>query len=281
MGRCKVFTNSVSDISPELAREYNITIVPDVVLFRDREYFCGVDMDPPKLYKMMRENPKLPSTSHPNPSIYAEWFEKAADYDEIVCVNVSSKMSGSYSTATQTALAMAADGFKPVIYTYDSLQVSLGLAYLVIKAAELAQTGATAKEVIAHLDGIRDKVGVYFWMKSLENARKGGRVGDIKCLTADFLGIRPVLMFRDGTVHDVNLMRSYDKAMMRVAKYYQDRARKGGRVFVGHADNEKDALRLKQRILEFDPDAQISIEWVGAAIGIYSGEGAVCVVFGE
>ena len=168
-----------------------------------------------------------------------------------------------------------------MIYTYDSLQVSLGLAYLVIKAAELAQTGATAKEVIAHLDGIRDKVGVYFWMKSLENARKGGRGGDIKCLTADFLGIRPVLMFRDGTVHDVNLMRSYDKAMMRVAKYYQDRARRGGRVFVGHADNEKDALRLKERILQFDPDAQISIEWVGAAIGIYSGEGAVCVVFGE
>ena len=61
MGRCKVFTNSVSDISPELAREYNITIVPDVVLFRDREYFCGVDMDHPKLYKMMRESPKLPT----------------------------------------------------------------------------------------------------------------------------------------------------------------------------------------------------------------------------
>ena len=281
MGNCKIFTNSVSDFSPELARQYNVTVVPDVVLFRDKEYFCGIDMDPPKLYRMMREDPRLPSTSHPNPSIYAECFETAADYDEILCINVSSRMSGSYNTATQTAREMAEDGFKPVIYTYDSLQVSLGIAFLVLKAAEMAQAGAAAQEIIAHLDTIRDKVGVYFWMRSLENARKGGRVGNIKCLTADMLGIRPVLTFRDGTVQDVNLMRSYDKALLRVAKYYQDKARKGGRVFVGHADNEKDALRLKQRILEYDADAQVSIEWVGAAIGIYSGEGAVAVVFGE
>ncbi|MHC1786937.1 MAG: DegV family protein [Christensenellales bacterium] len=279
MGNCKIFTNSVSDLSPERARQYNIGVVADIVIFQDKEYQCNVDIDPPKLFAMMRESRRLPSTSHPNEYIYANSFRSAQAYDEILCINVSSVMSGSYQTACSCAKTLAEEGFKPRIYTYDSLQVSFGLTILVIEAAKLAAEGKTAGEIIQYLDTIRDRVAVYFVMRSLENAKRGGRVGEIKCLTAGLLGIHPMLTFRDGTVKEVRLMHTFDKALLRVAECYCKLARKGSMVFVYHADNEPDALRIKQYILDFDPEADVHIDWIGVAIGIYTGEGTVGIAF--
>ena len=281
MQKCRIYTNSVSDLSPALAAEYNIGIVPDIILFKDKEYFNNIDIDPPRLFEMLREVPYLPTTSHPNQSIYAEAFSAAAEYDEILCINVTTRMSGSFNTATQTAQALREEGFPAQVYTYDSLNVSLGLGFLSIRAAELARNGAGARQIMEHLDTIRDKVGVYFCMPSLENAKKGGRIGEIKCFAADVLGIRPILTFRDGTVKDLNLTRGFNKAVERIFKYYADRAKRGGRVFVCHANNERDALKLKKRVEALDPDARVSIEWVGAVIGIYTGEGTIALIFEE
>ena len=282
MGKCKIFTNSVSDITPELAREFDITVVPDVVIFGNKEYETTTDIDPPKLYRLLRQVDYLPTTSHPNQYIYSTCFETASGYEEILCVNVSSRMSGSMGTATLTANAMAEEGFKTKIYTYDSLQASFGIAYQAIQAAILAKQGASAPEIIAQLDLIRDRVGVYFCMSSLENAKKGGRIGEIKCLAADLMGIRPVLTFKEGTVKELNLTRGFDRALNRVARYYEERAKKGGGlVFVCHADNEPEALRMRDRILKLDPEAQVRVEWIGVAIGVYTGEGAIGIIFEE
>ncbi|MDD2561416.1 MAG: DegV family protein [Eubacteriales bacterium] len=281
MAKCRVFTNSVSDITPEIASEYGITVIPDVVIFGDREYQTTIDIDPPKLYQLLRQVDYLPTTSHPNPYIYSTCFETASDYEEILCINVSSRMSGSMNTASLTAATLAEEGFGPKIYTYDSMQVSYGLAYQVIQAAILARQGATAREIMAELDQIRDRVGVYFCMSSLANAKKGGRIGEVKCLAADLMGIRPVLTFRDGTVKELNLTRGFDRALERVAKYYDERAKKGGMVFVCHANNEPEALRMRERVLNTDPDAQVRVEWIGVAIGVYTGEGAIGLIFQE
>ncbi len=281
MAKCRVFTNSVSDITPEIASEYGITVIPDVVIFGDREYQTTIDIDPPKLYQLLRQVDYLPTTSHPNPYIYSTCFETASDYEEILCINVSSRMSGSMNTASLTAATLAEEGFGPKIYTYDSMQVSYGLAYQVIQAAILARQGATAREIMAELDQIRDRVGVCFCMSSLANAKKGGRIGEVKCLAADLMGIRPVLTFRDGTVKELNLTRGFDRALERVAKYYDERAKKGGMVFVCHANNEPEALRMRERVLNTDPDAQVRVEWIGVAIGVYTGEGAIGLIFQE
>ena len=160
MAKCRVFTNSVSDITPEIASEYGITVIPDVVIFGDREYQTTIDIDPPKLYQLLRQVDYLPTTSHPNPYIYSTCFETASDYEEILCINVSSRMSGSMNTASLTAATLAEEGFGPKIYTYDSMQVSYGLAYQVIQAAILARQGATAREMEAELDQNRGRVGV-------------------------------------------------------------------------------------------------------------------------
>ncbi len=279
MGKCKVFTNSVSDLPVSLAQEYNIGIVPDIVISEGKEYSCGIDLEPPQLFELMRSSPALPTTSHPNIFIYQSCFKQAEDYDEILCITITSVMSGSFRTATSAAQALAEEGFAPRVYTYDSMQVSCGLTLMVLQAAQLAQDGKSAEEIIAHLDSIRDKVCLYFSLKSLDNAKKGGRVGDIKHLAAGLLKIVPMLTFRDGTAKDIGLIRHFDRAVNTLSSYYEKFAQKGQRVLIYHGDNHKDALRLKDLVLAIDPDCDIVIVWVGPAIGIYAGEGAIAIAF--
>jgi len=281
MKKCAIITNSVSDLSPSLSEKYGVMVIPDVVIFEDHEYLTNIDIDPPMLYRLMRDHPKLPTTSHPNQDIYMEYNAKAAEYDEILCITVTSVMSGSGSTAALAAKMMQEKGFRPKIYLFDSLQVSYGLAYLAIEAAKMAQQGLGALEIIAHLDQIRDKVGSYFCMNTLENARKGGRIGEVKSLTADLLGIKPVLSFRGGTVKELGIARNFDSAIHRIFKLYKYRAKKGGLVFVCHSNHEEVAQRLREQLLRLDPDAEILVEWIGVAIGIYTGERTVGLIFGE
>ena len=119
-------------------------------------------------------------------------------------------------------------------------------------------------------------------MKSLQNAKKAGRLGLIRTVAADALGVKPVLMFREGIVSEVGLVRKYKAALKRLVEIYEERAgEKGGKVMIFHADNEADALLLQEGILAVDPDAKVSIGWLGGGIGIYTGEGAVGLVFLE
>ena len=281
MGRCKIFTNSIADLPAQFVEQYDIGVVPELVIIKDKEYFCGIDLDAPQLYDLMRQSDVLPGTSHPNEYNYETCFKTAEQYDEILCITVTSVMSGSYQTASLAARSLAEEGFKPPIYVYDSLHVSCGQSLMVLDAAKMAQDGESAAQIMRYLDSIRSKIGVYFCLRSLENAKKGGRVGEIKSLAAGLLKILPVLTFRDGTIKELRLVRNFQKAVLSLAEYYKKSGKKGGKVLIYHANNEKDALRLKECILRDEPCADILIDWIGPAIGIYAGEGAIGIAFIE
>lgn len=276
-----IFTNSVSDISPALAEAYGIHIVPDIILFDTEEYRNNIDIDPPTLYKKLTVCEKLPTTSHPNPSIYIDCFKQAADASDIICINLTSKMSGSINSANDAKMDLEAEGFAPRIHVYDSLQVSFGLATMVIKAAEMANEGASAEEILAQLDAMRTHMGVYFVMESLEYAKKGGRVGAIRVLAADLLGVKPILMFRDGLVRDVGIVRGFSAGVQRVLDFYAQQAKFGGEVFLFHSDRQALASNVADQLRKIDPDVKIRIEWVGAVIGIYTGPGCLGIAFTE
>ena len=278
-----ILTNSVSDISPALAQELGVTLIPDTIAFGPgRQYLNNVDIDPPALYRELANASKLPTTAHPNIAQFTDAFHAAAvGASELLCISLTSKMSGSCNTAGTAKKLLQEQGFTVPITVYDSLQVSFGQAVLVSEAAQMAKRGATAAEIAARLDTLREHVGVYFVMPSLANARKGGRVGAIRVLAADLLKVKPILMFRDGLVRDVGIVRGMDAGIDRVVEHYRTGARYGQEVFLFHADREEKAKEVAARIQAIDPAAHIRIEWVGAVIGIYTGAGCIGVAFRE
>lgn len=278
----KIFTNSVSDLTPQYAQELGVTMIPDIIAFSaEEQYRNNEEIDPPALYRRLAVCQKLPTTSHPNLEQYMQAFRSASDADEILCISLTSKMSGSYGTACSARQLLQEQGFTVPIRVYDSLQVSYGLAFLVRQAARMAQRGDTADQIMEQLDLLRPKVGVYFVMESLENARRGGRVGAIRVLAADLLKVKPILTFRDGLVYDQGVVRGYSKAVDRVLERYRQKAQFGGEVFLFHADRQELAEEVEKRLLEIDPQAKVQIGWVGAVIGIYTGPGCLGLAFQE
>lgn len=163
-------------------------------------------------------------------------FQTVGEGDEVLCLSPTSKMSGAYNTACSARELLKDQGFTTPITVYDSLQVSFGLAVLAREAGRMAKAGLSAAQIVDRLDQLRPKVGVYFVMESLENARRGGRVGAIRVLAADLLKVKPILTFRDGLVRDIGIVRGYANAVERVISLYQSKAQYGGEVFLFHAD---------------------------------------------
>ncbi|MGI5894502.1 MAG: DegV family protein [Candidatus Merdivicinus sp.] len=282
MKKVRIFTNSVSDLSPEWAEQEGITLIPDVIAFSPSEQFLNnIHISPPELYRRLASAERLPTTSHPNIDQYMQAFSSVRPDEEILCICLTSKMSGSFNTASTAAKLLKEQGFSVPITVYDSLQVSFGLAMLAVQAARMAKNGSDIADICAMLDEKKSKIGVYFVMESLQNARKGGRVGAIRVLAADLLNVKPVLMFRDGLVRDIGIVRGFQTALEKVIQYYRDRAALGGEVCIFHADRPELANYVRQQILAYDPSAKIRIEWVGAVIGIYTGAGCIGIAFWE
>ncbi len=281
MQKVKIVTHSGCDLTPEMAAEYGITVLPDLVVFGEKQYRNNVDIHPEEFYQRIGSGEVFPTSAHPSLTEFTDAFEAAADYEQILCIVMSAKMTSTVNTANIAAQLMAEDDFQPEIYVYDSMQVSFGMGLAVLEAARMARAGADAAQIMAHLDDLVPRIGVYFVMRSLKYAHKGGRIGAIKAVGADALGVKPLLRFRDGTVSDITLNRRFSDGIKAVFRKYRDNAGDNPEVFIFHACNEPDAQLLRQMILEHNPNAKPKICWVGPVVGIYTGVGCVGISFEE
>ena len=282
MQKVKIITHSGSDLTFQEASELNITLLPDLVVFGNEQFRNNIDILPDEFYTRLEQDDVFPTSAHPNLLEFMDAFRAAADYEAIICLVMSSQMTNAIGTAQIAArMVREEEDFRPEIYIYDSQQVSYGLGIAAIDAANMARSGCSAQEILTHLDEIVPRIGVYFVMKSLKYARKGGRVGAIKAVTADTLGVKPLLSFRDGTVSDILLNRRFSDGVHAIFKKYQRLSGEDPDVFVFHARNEEAALQLQSMIEEYNPAARVQIHKVGPAVGIYTGIGCVGIAFKE
>lgn len=278
-----IVTNTICDLTTEMAEEYGIYMIPDLVIFSENEQFKNnIEIDPPTFYKRLAECETLPTTSHPNIELHISTIKRAAENaDEVLVLSPTNKMSGAYSTACTSRSMLIEQGFTTPITVYNSLQVSFGLGVVAREAAKLAKQNLSAAEIVEKLEEMRPKVGVYFALKTLDYARRGGRIGAIRCLAADLLKVKPILTFKDGLVKDLTIVRGFDKALARVIELYRERADYGKDVIIFHSDREDLAEDVKNQLLAMDPECKINICWIGCAIGVYTGAGSVGIAFLE
>ena len=284
MQNVKIITHSGCDLTQDMVTGLDINILPDLVVFGDEQYLNHVSIHPEEFYARIESGDVFPTSAHPTLSDFMNAFRSAAqDHEEILCIVMSSQMTSTVNTATLAAnLLKEEEDFASRIYIYDSMQVSFGMGFAVYQAAEMAKAGASAQQIIDFLDELVPRIGVYFVMNSLKYARKGGRVGAIRAIGADALGVKPLLSFRNGTVSDIKLNRRFSDGVQAIFKKYQTLADLDSPdVYIFHACNEKDALQLEEWIRAFNPKARTRLHIVGPVVGIYTGIGCVGISFKE
>ena len=272
MQKVKIVTHSGCDLSLGELEKHDIAMIPDWVIFDGTEYRNNIDIFPDTFYARLEASNVLPTSAHPSPAEFMDTFESLSDYEEILFIALSSKLTGTYNTASIAAQLMEEDDFGSKIHIFDSCQASFGAALIVLEAARLAKEGLDAELV--------PRIGVFFVMNTLMYAYKGGRIGSVKAITGETLGIKPLLVFQDGTVKDLSLNRTFNEGLKSVYKRYKLYIGEDDKeVIIFHACNEKGALKLKAMIQKDFPDVEPRIELIGPVIGLYTGPGCVGLAF--
>jgi DegV family protein with EDD domain len=260
-----IVTDSTSDLPADLVRSRGVTVVPLTVMLEDQSFLDGVDITAEDFYR--RNAPA--TTSQPSPGRFAGAFQRLLDqHDEVVSLHISERLSGTYAAALQGAAIADPQGKR--VRVVDSAMVSMPLGLMVLAAARRASEGASAAEVVDLVNELRPHVGVYFVVATLENLRRGGRIGRASALLGSVLQVKPVLTIRDGQVTPLERVRTQEKALGRLVElvHATDRGR-GICAIVGHAAAPEAAERLAGDI---DPITEsLLVQPLGPVVGAHAG----------
>ena len=225
----RVVTDSSCDLPAPLVEALGIEIVPLTIRFGSEEYVDQVELSTPEFWRKVQESPQLPETAAPSPGAFESCFRGLIDRGAsgIVCINLSSHLSGTMQSAQVAAAAVS--GTCPV-QVIDSQSASMGLGNLCLTAARRAADGDSLESIVAEVTDRRDRTRLFATLDTLDHIRKSGRIGNARALLGSMLSIKPVIEIRDGVVNEAGRVRTRSKALKLLAAEggrVEDRAPRG------------------------------------------------------
>ncbi len=280
MEKIRIITDSGSDIPQN--NEYGITVLPMSIRFGEAEYKDGVDITTTQFYEKLIEGDELPCTSLVSPGAFEEAYKAAIDRGEkVVAITISSKLSGTYQSAT-----LAAMEYPEEVFVVDSRNVTCAEQILAIRGVELVKQGLSAKEVAAALEAERESIHILAVLDTLEYLKKGGRIGSAVAFVGGVLNLKPVVTVCDGEVAMIGKARGSKNGNNYLIQEIQKTAgidfskpiRLG---YTGLSDNMLQKYREDSRALWEGHDESMAVSHIGSTIGTHIGPGAIAVAFFE
>ncbi|KAA0548330.1 DegV family protein [Bacillus sp. BGMRC 2118] len=270
-----VVTDSTAYIPKELREKWDIHMIPLNVVFGEESYREELELSASDFYEQVRaNNHELPKTSQPATGEFVDLFEKLAlDYDAVICVHLSSGISGTYQGAV-TAGNMV-DRIQ--VHAFDSEISCMVQGFYALEAAKLAQEGRDANEIMNRLHEMKQSMRAYFMVDDLSNLQRGGRLSSAQAFVGSLLQVKPLLHFVDKKIVPFEKIRTRKKAVNRLVELLREDASKGMPIqaTVIHANRLEDAEELKQSIVEEFSNVEVIISYFGPVIGTHLGEGAL------
>ena len=205
-----IITDSTCDLPEAELKDLKIYRVPLYVNFKGEVYKDWLEINPHDIVEGVAAGAAIPSTSQPSPQDFTDAFEAAVTRGatEILCVTISSQLSGTYQSAS-----VAAEEASVPVHVFDSLAASLGIAMMLKRAAELRDQGAEVTTILDELTQIRAQAMLRFTVGNLDYLKKNGRIGGANALLGSLLNIKPILSVVDGRVEPVGRVRGTKKAL--------------------------------------------------------------------
>lgn len=217
-----IVTDSTCDLDAALAKAQNITVVPLNVHFGESVYLDQIDITTDEFMEKMGTTTQLPTTSQPSVGMFEEAFKRAAaeqGVSEIVCISISSKLSGTFQSASIASQNLADELSIEVV---DSFSGSYGLGFQVLRAAELADEGKNAKQISEILLDELGRYHIVFFVDTLDHLRRGGRIGKAAQLVGTFLQLKPLLRIDEGQIVPFERTRTRSKAVRALEAFAAD-----------------------------------------------------------
>jgi DegV family protein with EDD domain len=270
----KIVTDSTSDITSDLARKLGITVVPLTVFFGHESFLDRVEISTDDFYKRLAKESVFPTTTQPAPGAFVDVYNQLAEEtDEILTIVISSKLSGTYQSATN---AKSTVSNKCRIEVIDSQNVAMGFGLLVIAAAQAAQAGAGLKEIVDLVNQSIPRSHLVFYLETMKYLAKGGRIGKAQGLLGSMISIKPILTVKDGVIAPMKKVRSKAAGMEYIHNFV---AGFSGidKLAVEHCTNLADADKLVDILGPFTPKEGIYRSTVSPVLGAYAGPDALAI----
>ena len=282
----QLISDSGCDFNQEEVQRHNIGIVPFYVTF-DQETFLkeGVDISKEAYFQRLTKEKNLyPKTSQPSPQDYIDVYTphlKAGK--DILSLTISSKLSGTYNSASLAADTLRGEYPDRTIIVLDSLNAAVGQGLLLREIIKMREAGYSLTETVALAEKVKKTVRIYFSLDSIEYLKRGGRVGPTTALVGGILGLRPVLQLVNGTVEQLDSVRGNKRVLQLmeegIVAALKDETQNIA-LCLGHILRKEDTMALKAG-LESSLGMEITnpVAEVGVTIGTHAGPGAVVVAY--
>ena len=273
-----ITADSTCDLSPELVERYQVHVLPLTILLGEESYYDGLEFTPADMYRRYRADGTLPKTSAPSVQQFLDFFRPYLDEGyEVVHLDISSELSGTYSTACIAAEELGG------VYPVDSRMLSTGVGLLVIEAAECRDRGMSAAEIAAHVASLTDKVDTSFVLDTLEFMWKGGRCSGVTALGANLLHLKPALEMSGGKLGVYKKYRGNMKAVYKqyVAERLSGKSVRPGHVFITNSGEvDEETLReLEDLVRASIPVKEIHHTTAGCTVASHCGPKTLGVLF--
>ena len=215
MPKVAIVTDRTVNLPLSIIKEYSITVASQLVIWDNKTYLDGIDIQPAEFYTRLQTSKSMPSSSQVSPITMRDIFFGLLDQGyEVLAIMISSHLSGTMSSAIM-AKEMLPE--KP-IELVDSLNASMALGFQVLMAARAAKNGASLQECKVIAEKARDQSGVFFVVDTLEFLHRGGRIGGAARLLGTALNLKPILTVDGGKIEPVARVRTQRKAFEKMLK---------------------------------------------------------------
>lgn len=270
-----IMVDSGCDISQEFIEQYDIKVLRLKVLYGDRMYSDGLDIDPLEVYRRFPQ--EVPTTSTPNMYEVSELVNeiKSEGYEKIIGITISSGLSGTYN-----AVAMAFEEEDIETFAFDTKNISIGAGLLAMWAAKKLSEGWTF-EAVKH--GLNDKINdskVFFYMDTLDYLRKGGRISPAVAIVGKALNLKPIISCNEkGTYYTVSKIRGQHKGLEKLMDSLKDYiGDKKAYLAIMNGDGTRYLDVIRARIKEMFPQCEVVVDkQITATMAIHTGPGLIGV----
>jgi DegV family protein with EDD domain len=278
MARIGVVTDSIADLPQDLYRENNIEVVPVSVLFGDEVYKDQVDLTTEEFFEKLKTSDVMPTTSQPSPASFLAVYKRMLEnYDHIISIHVSSKLSGTYQSALIARETLGSSAIEVI----DSGQASTCQGFVALAAARAVAAGRELNEIRRVVRHFMDNVKLLFTVDTLRYLEKNGRIGKASALLGGLLSIKPVISLGEGEVIPVDRVRGAGRVLPRVMELMSQwvGSRKPLHVAVIHGDSPDRAKEWKAEVERRFVCAEVFISKCGPVVGTHTGPGSIGVAW--
>lgn len=283
MKKIKLISDGACDLTAENVKKYDISVIPFWVNYENESKLLSSD----ELYKLMKEHPKMQfKTACPSVEDFAVEFENAVvKNQEVICVCISSKFSGSYNTALIAKNSILEKYPDAVINIIDSLMCSAQQGLFVLSIADMIEDKYEMKKIIEIAEKLKEESRIFMTVNNLDYLRAGGRIGRLSGIILNILAVKPLIIMEDGSIKSGGVALGFNMALQKILneirKWFEHTSKniKDFNFFVGYSTDKALGERFLNDAVNKLKIDEVSLTQIGSTAGVHTGPETIGIAF--